>query len=372
MMSEKRFLEYMNKVDEKTAETKRDTETLIVSTLKKFEIRVDDLVRHTDDSINKGLEKFQVRVDGLATKIYKVIKDNAEHKEVVTKEFVNIMEQVNSLQTMVTEQQTKYENKIGELEHNIAQLSDSVSSASPLDVQKMKDSLAPIINDQVSAAIKVKTDEILPSLKSTWNCLLAQKVWEHEHSVIVFGCNTNKPLLETANELLRINLQVNDENVQKISIKKVIRLGKLETGKTPPLLVTLGHPSKRNLILSHSKNLRNSSISLRKYVPKIYHEEYKKFEDKAFKLRNMPGLNYQTQIVFDGHFMLLRTKLPDTVDDKYHYTTYWQFEPPMGLEPSQVTSLKNTCWDKSFSSTRCIHYGKGQFISFLGLKRIGN
>ena len=265
MMSEKRFLEYMNKVDEKAAETKRDTETLIATTLKKFEIRVDDLVRHTDDSINKGLEKFQVRVDGLATKIYKVIKDNAEHKEVVTKEFVNIMEQVNSLQTMVTEQQTKYENKIGELEHNIAQLSDSVSSASPLDVQEMKDSLAPIINDQVSAAIKVKTDEILPSLKSTWNCLLAQKVWEHEHSVIVFGCNTNKPLLEAANELLRINLQVNDENVQKISIKKVIRLGKLETGKTPPLLVTLGH-------LSHSKNLRNSGISLRKNVPKIYQE----------------------------------------------------------------------------------------------------
>ena len=33
MMSEKRFLEYMNKVDEKTAETKRDTETLIATTL---------------------------------------------------------------------------------------------------------------------------------------------------------------------------------------------------------------------------------------------------------------------------------------------------------------------------------------------------
>ena len=53
----------------------------------------------------------------------------------------------------------------------------------------------------------------------------------------------------------------------------------------------------------------------------------------------MPGLDYQAQIIFDGHIMLLRTKVKDTTESKYHYTNYWKFEPPM--EPVTTEQKSN-------------------------------
>ena len=38
--------------------------------------------------------------------------------------------------------------------------------------------------------------------------------------------------------------------------------------------------------------------------------------------------------------MLLRYKLRDTPEDKYHFMTYWQYEPPMVIESGPSSSLR--------------------------------
>ena len=146
--------------------------------------------------------------------------------------------------------------------------------------------------------------------------------------------------MEATNDFMKKDLKISDENLRTITVKKAMRLGKAEADKIQPVLVTFSHPSERNLVMFHSKNLRNNRISMKKSVPKQYREEFRKFEDQSFKLRNMPDLSYQTQIVFDGHIMLLRYKLRDTPEDKYHFMTYWQYEPPMVIESGPSSSLR--------------------------------
>ena len=198
-----------------------------------------------------------------------------------------------------------------------------------------------MVKEEVIETVKkeVKAD-ILPPVKATWNAIQAQKVWEHEHSMLVLGFDSVKSPMEAAGELLKDELAISDENLLKISVKKAIKLGKNDANKVVPFLITFGHPSERNLVLNHSKNLKNKKISLKKSVPDNYRDEFKKFEETSFKLRNMPGLDYQVQIVFDGHMMLLRTKLKDTTDTKYHFTTYKSYEPPMEASSNLKSNIK--------------------------------
>ena len=77
MISEERFLEYMNKVDEKAAESKKETYEYFDKGFEKFENRLDDLATNTDDNITKGLSKFESRLDGLANKLDKFMSDTS-------------------------------------------------------------------------------------------------------------------------------------------------------------------------------------------------------------------------------------------------------------------------------------------------------
>ena len=54
----------------------------------------------------------------------------------------------------------------------------------------------------------------------------------------------------------------------------------------------------------------------------------------------MPGLDYQTQIYFDGHLMHLRTKVKDTSDTKYQFKIQDTFEPPMEAESDVRSSIQ--------------------------------
>ena len=369
MISEEKFLEYMNKVDEKAAENKKETLELFNKGLTKFENRLQDLATSTDESITNGLSRFDKRLDGLASKLDKFIVDTSETNDEVKNEFVAIKEQVSGLQSSVDDQRIKFESKLVELEGNFGKLSESVISASSLNTLEIKEALVPVIKEEVIAEVKkdVKA-EILPPVIATWNAIQAQKVWEHEHSLLVFGVQSAKPPMETAADVLTKDLKISEANMLKISVKKASKLGKDEGNKTPPLLITFGHPSERNLVLSHSKNLQGSKINLKKSVPKNYKEAYKRFDDQSFKLRNMPGLNYQVQIVFDGHFLLLRTKLRDTTENKYHYTTYWKFEPPMEAETDQKSSIKTPVGTKASPPPESSVMSKANSSVFMSVK----
>ena len=348
MMTPEMFEDYLKKVDEKNEKSKKESEEFFSKSLAKFESRFDDLAKDTDESITKGLSKFDRRLDGLASKLDKVIVDNAEASEQVKTEITGMKEQVSGLQASVDDQRVKFENKLVELEGNFDKLSESVISASNINTKEIMETLVPLVKDEVIATVKKEVkDEVLPPVKATWNAIQAQKVFEHEHSMLVLGLQADKPPMEAAENLLRNDLKVSNENMFKISVKKAIRLGKAEGNKIPPLLVTFGHPSERNLVLGHSKNLKGTRVSLKKSVPDNYREAFKRFEDQSFKLRNMPGLEYQAQIVFDGHLMLLRTKCKDTVDNKYHYTTYSKFEPPMETDTDKKSNIKTPSGTKT-------------------------
>ena len=339
------FEEYIKKVEE----SRKETEEQFSKGLAKFENRLDDLAKDTDESIAKGLSKFDRRLDGLASKLDKVIVDSSEASEEVKKEFVGMKEQVSGLQQSLDNQRIKFESKLEELEGNFSKLSESVLSANSTNIQEIKETLIPIVKEEVIATVKKDIkDEILPPVQATWNAIQAQKVFEHEHSLLVFGLESPKVPMEATLDLLKNNLKVTEESMLKISVKKAIKLGNSEGNKIAPLLITFGHPSERNLVMGHSKNLKGTKISLKKSVPPNYREAFKKFEDQSFKLRNMPGLDYQAQIIFDGHIMLLRTKVKDTTDSKYHYTTYWKFEPPMEpVKPDQKSSIKTPVGTKA-------------------------
>ena len=102
--------------------------------------------------------------------------------------------------------------------------------------------------------------------------------------------------------------------------------------------MTFSSPQDPNIVLSFSRNLKNSKISIEKHVPKIYQAEYKKFKSMAAKLRLLPEMNYQTQITFDSHLMLLRYKSRDTHNQKYQYITYSEYYPPMNQASSGLKS----------------------------------
>ena len=52
----------------------------------------------------------------------------------------------------------------------------------------------------------------------------------------------------------------------------------------------------------------------------------------------MPDMNYQTQITFDSHLMLLRYKARDTATQKFQYITHSEYYPPMNQAASELKS----------------------------------
>ena len=81
-----------------------------------------------------------------------------------------------------------------EIEGNFVKLSESVISASNINPKEMMEALVPMVKDEVIATVKKEVkDEVLPPVKATWNAIQAQKVFEHEHSMLVLGLQTDKP-----------------------------------------------------------------------------------------------------------------------------------------------------------------------------------
>ena len=67
-------------------------------------------------------------------------------------------------------------------------------------------------------------------------------------------------------------------------------------------------------------------ISLKKYVPKRFESMYRKFEDKAFKLR--ANLNVNTWTGFEGYKLVLKQKEKDSSDgQKCDWVIFDEYSP---------------------------------------------
>ena len=222
------------------------------------------------------------------------------------------------------------EEKFNGLESEFIKLQDTVENSVSRAADDVKKVIVPMIENEVVPKVKseVKT-EILRAVDGTWKAQLVEKVNEHEKSAIVFGLPVTKQAFDDAIDLIENKLKLDKDSIDKILMVGAERLGKGTGNKPPPLLIHFSHTSDRNTVLSFSRNLKNTRISIEKHVPKIYQSEYKKFKTLAMKLRLMPGMNYQTQIIFDSYLMILRYKSKDTPDQKFNYTIHSQYYPPM-------------------------------------------
>ena len=153
---------------------------------------------------------------------------------------------------------------------------------------------------------------------SSWKVTLAKDMFEHEHGLIIHGVR-----LEGHNEqskrafikkFLKDSLKASEDVVDKARMKDVSRLGTDPgTGKPPPILVMLGHPTERNTLLPLSSNLRRG-VDIDKLIPKLYLKTHCNFKRHTWDLKLLHKV--RSQVVFEGYNIILRNRKEDDDDDR--------------------------------------------------------
>ena len=293
--------------------------------------QMEDLLvglQSTLSKLDEKMETFSKKLDTQDQK-HEVVNVNVTALNANFENFKQAMETNNKV----------LEDKMNTMEGEFVKLHDKVETSVTKTTEEVKAAIVPIIENEVAPKLKEEVKhEILKTVDGTWKAQLAEKVKEHEKSLIVFGFQVTMNPFDDAIELIENVLKVDKRTIERILMTGAIRLGQGGPNKPPPLLINFSCSSDRNLILSFSKNLKNTKISIEKHVPKIYQAEYKRFKNIAQKLRLLPETNYQTQISFDSHLMLLRYKARDTATQKFQYTTHSEYYPPMSQAASDLKS----------------------------------
>jgi hypothetical protein len=146
--------------------------------------------------------------------------------------------------------------------------------------------------------------------------MLLDKISKHDPGMVIHGYNwTNGITVDQARAFCKDSLKFGDK-ADDLVIKSVTRI---------IVLVMLGSAKERNDCLRQSFNLEKG-ISLKKYMPKRFETMYRKFEDKAFKLR--ANLNVNTWTGFEGYKLVLKQKEKDGSDgQKYDWVIFDEYSP---------------------------------------------
>ena len=172
-------------------------------------------------------------------------------------QFSNVQKQLGSIaqsqdetSKALTEHKKETDDKIKSLEEKIEKLEQRKEASIPVDEEAIQDVVKQFVGSSSTSS------------DSSWKANLAKDVFEHEHGIIIHGLR-----LEGKNDdakkvfmknFFKTELKASDELVNKVRIKEVCRLGSDNgTGKPPPILVKLGHPTERNQLLPLSSNLKH-------------------------------------------------------------------------------------------------------------------
>ena len=176
---------------------------------------------------------------------------------------------------------------------------------------------------------------------SSWKANLAKEVFEHEHGIIIHGVRIENGNDDTKKVFIknffRSELKASEDMIKKLRIRDVCRLGSDSgSGKPPPILVKLGHPTERNQLLPLSSNLKQG-ITIDKNIPKLYQKTHKEFKRRCWKLQLLHDV--KAQVVFEGYKMILRYKKKDQGVTKFNWVVEKEFVPePSDLEAVLVSS----------------------------------
>ena len=287
-------------------------------------------------------EELRTFLTGITNRMDDFSKQLASHSVQSSKHEENLTNLSNSFTTFKESfhnSNRNLEEKMSGLENEMGNLKDTVENSVTRTIEEVKNAIVPFIQDEIVPTLTAKiTSDILKKVDAPWKLQLAEQNRDNDSRAIVFGLPVKSSPMEDAIDFLKTKLNMKEESLNKIYLKQANRLGKAKGDRPPPLLMHFSHPSDRILVFSHSKNIKDRKISLEKQVPKLYQDEHKKFKNLATKLRNLPEMNYQTDICFDGHLMLLRYKKRDTPTQKYHYVTHSEWYPPMVKASSELRS----------------------------------
>ena len=295
-----------------------------------------------ETAISSSSLNINSRMDGFSTKLDSILKSNSQTNNDVQDQLSGFQQQIRDLQQSVDEKQIRHENELVQLKGLFNQFQENaLSTAGIVNKEDIANVILPVVENELLPKIREDIKkEILSPVKATWNAIQAEKVHEHEHSIVVFGYKSDGSAFEAAGSFLKDELKVSETDLLKVSIKQTYRLGKGDTSKPPPLLIRFGHPSERNMILTFSKNLKGKKIKVERHIPKNYQNQHRAFKDLAWKLKTMPDFDYKTQIIFDSHVLILRYRSPDTTTDKFHWTIHSSWEPPMDSKQVEKSTLR--------------------------------
>ena len=183
--------------------------------------------------------------------------------------------------------------------------------------------------DRIESAVQNYVDI---NSDSSWKANLAREVFDHDHGLVVHGIRIDgrddAARRNAVRKFVKEEMKASDDLLNRIKIKDVIRLGADNgEGKPPPILIKLGHPTERNLLLPLSRNLKNG-IDIDKNIPKMYLQKHKEFKRLAWKLKTVHDV--QAQVIFDSHNLVLRYKKKDNGPIKYNWTIEKEFYPKPG------------------------------------------
>ena len=298
---------------------------ILASPLKKAKMCTKEELSDMFDRNNRQMQDFMDKID-------KKLDSKIEQG------FASLTSSISTLQESMNSNNAKMETRMSALEVDFTKFQDNVIKNATEAKEELKASIVPLVRETIPEVKNEVKKDVLDAASGGWKITLADKVREHEHSAIAFGLKVSKNPMGDAQNFLENDLKMSRDSMSKIYLKHAVRLGRGDGRKPPGLLMTFSHPGERNLVLSCSKNLKGTKIKLEKHVPKLYQKEHKSFKHTEWKLKNMPGMNYQTQIIFDGYKMLLRYKKRDTTDVKYQYVIHSEYYPPMDQAESEIIS----------------------------------
>ena len=265
--------------------------------------------KNITDSLKTTLE---TRMDALENQIKTISTDTKS--------------EISNISTQLNELKENTEAKLSSVQEEFSELKTTVTETAKNNFEELKDTLVPLIKNEVVNEVKNELKEDFKAIDAIWKTNLSDKVWEAEHNLLVFNYDVAKTPLDDSNEFLEKEMQVPNDTLSKLHLKRATRLGKGKNNQPPPLLLQFSHPSDRNTVISHSKNLKNKKFRVEKDVPKLYKKAHSEFKEEAWKLREQFG--YQTNITFSGHLMILQIRSRNSNSEKFHYTNHMEYFPP--------------------------------------------
>ena len=263
-------------------------------------------------------ETLDTRMNAFETKINDISNDTKN--------------EISNIGTKLNEIKEDTATKLSSIKEEFNALKTTVTESASNNLEELKETLVPILKAEIVKEVKSEMQGDMKAVDAIWKASLTDKVWEAEHNLLVFNLNASKAPLDDAKEFLENEMKVNEDTFKKIHLKRASRLGKGRNENPPPLLMQFSHPSDRNLVLSHSKNLKDKQFRVEKDVPKLYKKAHGEFKEEAWKLREHFG--YQTNITFNGHLMTLQVKNRNSETDKFHYTIHKEYFPQPCDSPS--------------------------------------